>query len=311
MRFASADIASRYPLPIDDKLSWCSSNDSAANLHRVELPIPELPRGYLLVPSFSMIGSGGDYGFQFTLATRNRTWALAPIGTGTLRAENPGKALTTHIDYFQANRATGELRLTLEVVSARPPDRYLLTLAARPVEMSPEPGQRVSRRLAVAPLSQLTAPRNIRHHICSPTCVTMLLRHHGVATHIGEIAPLCYHAGSRMFGVWPAALHAASRFGAIGAVETFSSTDVAAQIVDQDIPLIASIRHAAGELTGACNDHTSGHLVVCTGWSDDQVHVNDSRARDPRDVCTSFARTEFARAWLRHRGASYIILPPQ
>ena len=69
-------------------------------------------------------------------------------------------------------------------------------------------------------------------------------------------------------------------------------------------------RHGAGELAGAHN-HTSGHLVVGTGWTDDQVHVNDSRARDPRDVCTSFARDEFARAWLRHRGASYIILPPQ
>lgn len=311
MRFASADIASRYPLPIDDQLSWSSSSDGAGNLHRVELPIPELPKGYILVPSFSMIGSGGDYGFQFTLATPKRTWALAPIGTDTLRAENPGKRLATHIDYFQASRTTGDLRLTLDVVSARPPERYLLTVAARPVEMPPQTGERTSRRLAVAPLSQLTAPRNIRSHICSPTCVTMVLRHHGVTTHIGEIAPLCYHARCGMFGVWPAALHAASRFGAIGAVETFSSTDVAAGIIDQDIPVIASIRHAAGELAGACNDRTSGHLVVCTGWTADQVYVNDSRARDPRDVCTSFARAEFARAWLGHRGASYVILPPQ
>lgn len=317
MRFASADIAPRYPLPIDGQLSWQSSKDGAGNLHRVDLPIPELPKGYILVPSFSMIGTGGDYGFQFTLATPKRTWALAPIGLTTpmkkdaLRTENPGKALTTHIDYFQASRAIGNLRLRLEVVSALPPERYLLTVAARPAEMSPEPGQRTSRRLAVAPLSQLTAPRTIRAHICSPTCVTMLLRHHGVTTHIGEVTRLCYHAQSRMFGVWPAALHAASRFGAIGAVETFSSTDLAAEIVDQDIPLVASIRHAAGELAGACNERTSGHLVVCTGWTNDLVHVNDSRARDPRDVCTSYARAEFARAWLRHRGASYIILPPQ
>jgi hypothetical protein len=319
MRFASGDVAQRYPLPIDGQLSWQRTKRSADNLHRVELPIPQLPKGYILVPSFSMIGAS-DYGFQFTLASAKRSWALAPIGpngpnapsgTNAPRAGNPGKALATHIDYFQASRTVSDMRLTLEVHSERPPERYLLTVAARPAQISPEPGQRTSRRLTVSPLSQMTAPRNIRNHICSPTCVTMVLRHHGVTTHLKEVTRLCYHAQSRMFGVWPAALHAASRFGAIGAVETFSSTDVAAEIAERNIPLIASIRHAAGELAGACTERTGGHLVVCTGWTNDQAHVNDSRARDPRDVCTSYDRAEFARAWLRHRGASYVLLAPQ
>ena len=135
MRFASGDVAPRYPLPIDGQLSWQRTKRGADNLYRVELPIPKLPGGHILVPSFSMIGAS-DYGFQFTLASAKRSWALAPIGpngpnapsgnapsgTDAPRAGNPGKALATHIDYFQASRTVSDMRLTLEVLSERPPD---------------------------------------------------------------------------------------------------------------------------------------------------------------------------------------------
>jgi hypothetical protein len=305
MRFASAQVASRYPLPVAGTLDW----QRIGSRHRACLPLPPVAADQIIVPSFSMLGAA-DYGFQFALEAGGHRWALAAINSEPLLEETRDGALATHVDYFQTARAIDDAQLLLEVTSASAPTDYLLTVGVRAPRIDPAAGTRTSRRLPVPPLTQLTAPRTIRRHICSPTCVTMVLRHYGVDTHLGDVARRCYHHPTRMFGVWPAALHTASRHGVIGAVEPFADTDTAAELADASIPLITSIRFAAGALTGAPQNSTGGHLVVATGWDTERVFVNDPCARDPRDVCTSYLRDEFARAWLTHRGAGYVLLPP-
>lgn len=304
-RFASRDVGDRYPLPNLGALDWSTSGSR----HRVAIPVEELPAGHILVPSFSLIGAGA-YAFQFSLAHADHRWTLASIGGDARVTPAPGPSVSTHVDYFRAERPATDLVLELVVESARVPERYLMTVASRAAHLEPTPGVGTSRRLTVSPLSQMTAPRSIRHHLCSPTSLTMVLRHHGVATDLGWISRACYHAESRMFGVWPSAILAASRLGAPGAIELFDAVDPAAPLIDQGLPVVASIRFGPGELRGSPQLRTGGHLVVITGLAEAQIYANDPAAGDPRAVCASYAREEFSRAWLTHRGAGYVVLPP-
>ncbi len=111
-----------------------------------------------------------------------------------------------------------------------------------------------------------------------------------------------------MYGVWPLALAAAARRGCLGAVEVFDRWDEALAVLENGVPLVTSIRFSAGELPGAPLTETGGHLVVVHGVSGDTVRVCDPAAPHG-DVLRDYPADAFSRAWLRHRGAAYI-LPP-
>jgi uncharacterized protein YvpB len=268
----------------------------------------------IVVPSFALLHAA-TYGFRFSLdavadAGAER-WSLAPIAMAPREDATGGARVSTHIDYFHVHAPIIDARLVVEVaaenVAALP---HLLTVGRRAYQRTPDAGTRVADTLAVPPISQLTAPRLIRHRICSTTCVNMVLSYFGVATHNGELAPLTHHQPSQMFGVWPLNVWAASRKGVLGAIELFSSLDDAQPALAAGLPVVASIRFRAGELERAPLEATGGHLVVVTGLTDDEVVVNDPAGRGIDGVHRRYARAELAAAWLTERGAAYVMLPP-
>jgi hypothetical protein len=113
-----------------------------------------------------------------------------------------------------------------------------------------------------------------------------------------------------MFGVWPLNMWAASRKGALGAVELFASLDDAVPALLAGVPVVSSIRFRSGELEGAPLDATGGHLVVLTGLTSDSALVNDPAGRGIAGVLRRYRRDQFAAAWLAERGAAYVMLPP-
>ena len=78
---------------------------------------------------------------------------------------------------------------------------------------------------------------------------------------------------------------------------------------NRTLPLVASIRYAAGELPGAPMLATGGHLVVVTGVDGEAVLVNDPAAPYHGTVSRRYPLAAFSRAWFRHRGAVYIVSP--
>ena len=112
-----------------------------------------------------------------------------------------------------------------------------------------------------------------------------------------------------MYGMWPLAIRAASRFGVIGAVELLSDWSMVLTCLAQQRPVVASIRYAQGALQGAPQAASHGHLVVVYGIDDSQVLVNDPAAPDRGSVSRRYNINEFSEAWFRHRGAAYILAP--
>jgi hypothetical protein len=305
-RFAPAAVADRYPYPIDAPANWQRTADG----YRTEIPLSGLVVDEIVVPSFAMLDPA-QYGFRFALEAGAERWLLSPIAMPERADAATGAAVTTHIDYFHVRSALESAVLIVEVAAERLPDTpHLLTVARRPHRMSPDAGSRVVCSLPVPPVSQLTAPRGIRHRICSTTCVNMVLSFFGVATHNGELTALTHHVPSQMFGVWPLNMWAASRKGALGAVELFTSLDDAVPALAAGLPVVSSIRFRAGELVGAPLDATGGHLVVLTGLTADSAYANDPAGRGIEGVLRRYRRDQFAAAWLTERGAAYVMLPP-
>jgi hypothetical protein len=305
-RFAPPAVADRYPYPVEGTAAWQRTADG----FRAEVPLERLEVDEIVVPSFALLGAA-PYGFRFALESATERWLLAPIAMTERNDASTGDAVSTHIDYFHVRRALDAATLIVEVAAEEVPSTpHLLAVARRQHTRVADAGSLVACRLPVPPVSQLTAPRAIRHRICSTTCVNMVLSYYGVPTHNGELTSLTHHVPSQMFGVWPLNMWAASRKGALGAVELFASLDDAVPALTAGLPVVSSIRFRSGELVGAPLDATGGHLVVLTGLTSDSALVNDPAGRGIPGVLRSYRREQFAAAWLTERGAAYVMLPP-
>jgi hypothetical protein len=158
----------------------------------------------------------------------------------------------------------------------------------------------------------MTAPADIARGICSPTCVSMVLTHHArqrghAAPDWLEVVQTCYDPASRLYGSWPLALEAGRRHCSLGAVEVFAGWQEPLRVLEAGVPLVTSIRFAEGRLPGAPLNATGGHLVVVHRAGPDRIEVCDPAADSDAEVARHYTAATFSEAWLRHRGAAYIL----
>jgi hypothetical protein len=313
VRYGDRESARRYPLPVPGAADW-QPHDAG---WQVSLRLPDLPTGALLLPSLTLaFGEPGaapepPHRHRWTLCAGTAAWALqdVPARPGTV-TDRTGDVVSTHIDCYHVHKPLHAPTLTVILEAPAPPPRYLLTVSARVLTIAepPLPARPAAIARAPRPRSQLTAPGDIAHRICSPTCVSMVLdlweRPHDWL----ELAAECLDPATGMFGVWPLALAAAARRGSLGAVEAFADWQAPLAVLDAGVPLVTSIRFFPGELPGAPLGETAGHLLVLHGAGPERVRVCDPAAADG-EVAREYPAAAFSRAWLRHRGAAYI-LPP-
>lgn len=311
IRLGDPESASRYPLAVSGSARWTVSRADS----ELVLPVPDLDAGTLLVPSLALprLHRRDPTPYRWILESAAGRWPLPRVPSSRTLAAAPGAAgpgpVSTHIDCFCLHEPLTGGRLRLELTGP-PPPRYLLTVSARPM-MAADPAlpERHVALLEPPPVrSQVTAPDDIALRICSPTCVSMVLdlwqRPHDWLTLVAG----CLDPATRTYGVWPLAVAAAAAHGVIGAVEVFADWDEPLRVLERGVPLVTSIRFQTGELPGAPLDATNGHLVVLHGAGPDQVEVCDPAA-GPDGVRRRYDTAAFSRAWLRQRGAAYI-LPP-
>jgi hypothetical protein len=288
---------------------------------------PRRPARHLL-PAFSPL-TGVDWSGRFELSVHADGEWSPWIGTASLGpavfdplAGSAG-AIAAEIDVFLARRPAAAVRFRLRLrardvraVLAAP---WLLTLSVSDASGDGPPPPPVSAtaaapplrvRLPVPPLSQMGEDPVIALRVCSPASVAMVLGFWGRPVGVAALASEVHHAGLDLYGIWPAAIRAAARRGVAGYLLRFPDWKAAAWCLARGLPVIASIRYGAGELTGAAIEATTGHLIVLTGAEDDTVLVNDPAGRDERTVPRRYPRVEVQRVWLERTGVGYVLFAP-
>jgi len=275
---------------------------------------PRRPAVHLL-PSFAPL-TESPLAFRFELSVHVEgqwsAWAATEtIGTAEFAplpaATSP---LSCDVDVFRTASAVDAVRLRVRVrgdVGAC----WMAALSAADAtsaesRVPPERGA----SLQVPALSQREADPILGARICSPTSVAMVLGYWGRTVAPASLAAEMYHPTLDIYGVWPAAVRAAAARGLVGYLLRFPDWGAAQWCLARGIPIVTSVRYAAGELTNAAIDATPGHLLVLSGIDRDAVLVNDPAAPTAATVCRRYRADEFARVWLARGGVGYVLFDP-
>lgn len=312
-RYADAESARAYPLPVTGPVRW-QWRDRA---WRLALPLDDMVAGTILAPSLALgpaddaMPMQGTSRYRWTLRAGGGSWPLQAIPcAGPVAGVPSGGPVSTHIDCFHIHRRLRAPVLHLSVKTPQPPSRYMICVSGRALTLArpPLPDHAAAIAERVPSRSQLDAPAEIAQRICSPTCVSMVLdlwrRPHDWLGVVDE----CRDPATGTYGIWPLAIAAAARRGCIGAVELFDDWAEPLRVLAHGVPLVTSIRFEAGELPNAPLPRSNGHLLTVHGADPEWVRVCDPAA-PAGQVCRSYPADAFSAAWLRHRGAAYI-LPP-
>ena len=268
-----------------------------------------------MVPALSALGES-PHGFRFELsAFAGGEWSPWVAGATVGRARfaegaSRSETLVCEIDEFIADPPAERIRLVLRASADAPGSSLAARWCASLSTWSPGPEASPASggaRLAVPAFSQMEEDAAIRHRVCSPTCVAMVLAYHGYRVAVADLAREMLQPELDLYGVWPAAIRAASRRGVGGYLLRFPDWAAAAWCLERGMPVIASVRYGAGELAGAAIVETSGHLLVLTGYAGGDVFVNDPAAPEAREVTRRYRLEELRRVWLARSGVGYVL----
>jgi len=275
---------------------------------------PRQPVAHLL-PSFAPL-TEAPIAFRFELSVHTdgewSAWAASTtIGVADFAPLPSAVApLTCDVDVFRAAPAVHAVRLRVRV-RAGETARWLVGLSAAddaPADLRPSAGP--PTRLDVPPLSQLEADATLGARICSPTSVAMVLGYWRCAVTPSALAAEVFHPELDIYGVWPSAIRAAASRGVAGYLLRFPDWVTARWCLERGIPIVASVRYAAGELTDAAVAATAGHLLVLVGVDGDTVLVNDPAAPTADSVARRYRADEFGCVWLARGGVGYVLFDP-
>jgi hypothetical protein len=297
---------------------------------RLVLP---LERGFLagakrLIPSLSSTVTS-DYAFRFGLCARIggalTSWTrLTRIGRPPedavptpATAADAAAAIGTDVDMFLLRVPVEGAELEVRVWTADPvafrraPCLLAVSAAGAPAPPVPPAGLADVPPIPVPALSQMVEAEAIRHRICSPTSVAMVLGALGVPATAAGVAAAAHCREHDRFGVWPANVWAASRRGVLGYVMAIGSWEFARELLARGIPLIVSESHGPGGLPGSPLPETDGHLLVLRGLRAGRALVNDPAAPSAGAVPMEYDLGAFGRAWLGHGGIAYVLVTPE
>jgi len=268
-----------------------------------------------LLPSFAPL-TDVPVAFRFELTVHaDGEWspwvATATIGDaqfGSLPSAAP--AVACDVDVFRAARPVDAVRLRVRARTAMSAPWLAALSAADEAPGDGLPTAGVAARLAVPSLSQMQADEALRARICSPTSVAMVLGYWRRRVTPTALATETFHPALDIYGVWPAAVRAAAARGVAGYLLRFPDWAAVRWCLSQRIPIVASVRYGAGELTGAAIAATPGHLLVLTGLEDNAVLVNDPAAPTADSVARRYRADEFGRVWLARGGVGYVLFDP-
>jgi hypothetical protein len=321
-RIGSPACGETGPLP-----EWESDGERGLRL------VLSLEPGFLagadrLIPSLSNTAAA-DYAFRFGLRVRSggamAPWVRltrigrAPEDPTLMPADVTGASdpVGADVDTFllRAPAEGGELEIRVWTADPaafrRAPCLFALSAAGAPAPVPLPTDLADVPPVPVPALSQMVEAEAIRHRICSPTSVAMVLGALGVPATAAGVAAAAHCKEHDRFGVWPANVWAASRRGALGCVVAIGSWACARELLARGIPLVISEAHGPGGLPGSPLPETDGHLLVLRGLRGGRALVNDPAAPTADGVPCDYDIADLGRAWLGHGGIAYVLVHPE
>jgi hypothetical protein len=185
-------------------------------------------------------------------------------------------------------------------------DLDAIALAVPPVRDVHVPVRTETPMLEVPKLSQYLDAHPGQDGWCSAAALAMLLRFHGIAADVAEVARGVHDAAYGGTGNWAFNAAYAGAHGLRAAVAYLRGIDHVAAFLDAGLPVAISIAWESGELDGAPLDRSDGHLLVVRGIAEDRVFVNDPAQRG---VATRYDRGALDALFRRHGGIVYVVAP--
>jgi hypothetical protein len=113
-----------------------------------------------------------------------------------------------------------------------------------------------------------------------------------------------------IFGNWNRATARAGELGLAAQLERFTSLDQARAKLAAGLPLIISIRYAAGEAPSFLMEQTSGHLIVLRGVTPEGDFIVNDPADAERGDGPVYKAVDVHKAWLENAsGVGYVLRP--
>ena len=288
------------------------------NVWYQDLPANLLQDAYEIVPCLS-ISSKSSWGYQCTLEYETDCGFKGSCDLMAIGWKNPVSQVAEKNTFVQANIDFWIIKTKIRQARIRWVIHGLTEIQNIPALFSISSRCKAAfKRLSSAKLSidkivpsisQMLVNPDIKNRICSPTCLGMLIKYHGISINIHDIIAEAYHAPTQLYGVWPANIRAASLYGLCGYVSHIPNWRTAENLIQKSYPFITSIRYKDGELTGAPIEETSGHLVIVRGCNQKKILVNDPASPTEKTVARSYCLEEFRRAWFNGSSVAYILFP--
>ncbi len=234
------------------------------------------------------------------------------------------------IDWVDLDRPADALQMKLELVSfdtlhpgrMSPAVRKAVAVYSGPVQTADATGQTSQRERgdAFTPGPRLdTSMPYFRQRdngpalgpqTCSPTSVTMVLGMHGHELDPADVSEAIYDRRYGIFGNWARAVAYASTLGLDAELQRFRTWDDVRAVLEQGVPVIASIRFREGEFPSNQMRRTNGHLIVVRGLTEDGDAIVNDPAYGEGGEGVIYVKEELARAWLAKGGVGYVIRTP-
>jgi len=322
IRLASDAIAPRYPHKIRGPAQWQSLPDGAG--WRCVIDLPDLPAKQIIAPSFASLDNPSGDTYQCRLSWLSQTGETQSLRLNPVPSTEDDlsfaetRAATTldvsgHIDCWHSEADISNVHFEITLQQQVCPAVYLLVVTSRALQLpAPDLAQNAATNSPCVEIdipntfSQMQAAKDVKHRICSPTALAMLMSRFSQAPEFMSTVSACYDPATKAYGSWPLAIRWAAQRGVLGAVETFHSWASAQALLQAGYPLVCSIRFETDKLTGAPLKRTGGHLVLLYGIEDQFVLVKDPAGETVAQVNRHYAIDEFAAAWLTQRGAAYL-----
>lgn len=228
------------------------------------------------------------------------------VDIDTVKLSRPANAwqMRAALEAPDGSIATPRIRRMSIVYSGRTSNQKIIHELLSPVPASPAG---VEIDLPVPYRAQHDTPEEMRHQVCSPTSVTMVLAYWGKDIPTEQNCRAIWDSEYGLYGNWNRAVARAGELGFDAWLTRFRNWQQVRATLATGQPIIASIRFNEGEFPSSVLNSTDGHLIVIRGMTAGGDAICNDPANRERGNRAIYKADELGRAWFGHGGVAYII----